>query len=79
CNELGQIWVESGVNEDAVSGHTELILPGESTCFAVCAPPLVVAATIDEKTLKQGVCAASLPTTMGVVAGILVQNVVMRL
>ena len=41
-----------------------------------CAPPLVVAANIDEKTLKrEGVCAASLPTTMGVVAGILVQNV----
>lgn len=44
--------------------------------FVKCAPPLVVAANIDEKTLKrEGVCAASLPTTMGVVAGILVQNV----
>ncbi|GCB69369.1 hypothetical protein scyTo_0008372, partial [Scyliorhinus torazame] len=41
-----------------------------------CAPPLVVAANVDEKTLKrEGVCAASLPTTMGVVAGLLVQNV----
>ncbi|XP_077997360.1 ubiquitin-like modifier-activating enzyme 5 [Glandiceps talaboti] len=40
-----------------------------------CAPPLVVAENIDEKTLKrEGVCAASLPTTMGVVAGLLVQN-----
>ena len=30
---------------------------------------------IDEKTLKrEGVCAASLPTTMGIVAGFLVQN-----
>ena len=30
---------------------------------------------IDEKTLKkEGVCAASLPTTMGIVAGLLVQN-----
>lgn len=29
----------------------------------------------DEKTLKrEGVCAASLPTTMGMVAGLLVQN-----
>lgn len=36
----------------------------------------MVAANIDEKTLKrEGVCAASLPTTMGVVAGLLVQNV----
>lgn len=40
-----------------------------------CAPPLVVASKIDEKTLKKdGVCAASLPTTMGIVAGFLVQN-----
>lgn len=40
-----------------------------------CAPPLVVAENIDEKTLKRdGVCAASLPTTMGIVAGFLVQN-----
>lgn len=40
-----------------------------------CAPPLVVASGIDERTLKrEGVCAASLPTTMGVVAGLLVQN-----
>lgn len=36
---------------------------------------MVVAANIDEKTLKRdGVCAASLPTTMGIVAGFLVQN-----
>ncbi|KAK2090323.1 Ubiquitin-like modifier-activating enzyme 5 [Saguinus oedipus] len=75
CNELGQTWMESGVSENAVSGHIQLIIPGESACFA-CAPPLVVAANIDENTLKrEGVCAASLPTTMGVVAGILVQNV----
>lgn len=75
CNELGQIWMESGVSENAVSGHIQLIIPGETACFA-CAPPLVVAASIDEKTLKrEGVCAASLPTTMGVVAGLLVQNV----
>ncbi|XP_016385744.1 ubiquitin-like modifier-activating enzyme 5 [Sinocyclocheilus rhinocerous] len=75
CNELGQIWMESGVSENAVSGHIQLIIPGETACFA-CAPPLIVAANIDEKTLKRdGVCAASLPTTMGVVAGLLVQNV----
>ncbi|XP_052043431.1 ubiquitin-like modifier-activating enzyme 5 isoform X1 [Apodemus sylvaticus] len=75
CNELGQTWMESGVSENAVSGHIQLLVPGESACFA-CAPPLVVASNIDEKTLKrEGVCAASLPTTMGVVAGILVQNV----
>ncbi|KAJ8772299.1 hypothetical protein K2173_027476 [Erythroxylum novogranatense] len=74
CNELNQIWMESGVSEDAVSGHIQLLVPGETACFA-CAPPLVVASGVDERTLKrEGVCAASLPTTMGVVAGLLVQN-----
>ncbi|XP_064646542.1 ubiquitin-like modifier-activating enzyme 5 [Lineus longissimus] len=74
CNELGQTWIESGVSENAVSGHIQVIKPGETSCFA-CAPPLVVATHTDEKTLKrEGVCAASLPTTMGIVAGFLVQN-----
>lgn len=74
CNELNLNWYESGVSENAVSGHIQLIKPGETACFA-CAPPLVVAENIDEKTLKrEGVCAASLPTTMGIVAGMLVQN-----
>jgi ubiquitin-like modifier-activating enzyme 5 len=64
CNELGQTWMESGVSEDAVSGHIQLLIPGETACFA-CAPPLVVASGVDERTLKrEGVCAASLPTTM---------------
>merc|ERR1719400_2377753 len=75
CNELGQNWFESGVSENAVSGHIQLLKPGEIACFACC-PPLVVASNIDEKTLKrEGVCAASLPTTMGIIAGFLVQNV----
>jgi ubiquitin-like modifier-activating enzyme 5 len=74
CNELSLNWFESGVSENAVSGHIQFIKPGELACFA-CAPPLVVAENIDEKTLKrEGVCAASLPTTMGMVAGMLVQN-----
>jgi len=74
CNELQQVWMESGVSENAVSGHIQLIRPGETACFA-CAPPLIVASNIDEKTLKRdGVCAASLPTTMGIIAGFLVQN-----
>ncbi|KAL2932812.1 Ubiquitin-like modifier-activating enzyme 5 [Bienertia sinuspersici] len=74
CNELNQTWMESGVSEDAVSGHIQLLIPGETACFA-CVPPLVVASGVDERTLKrEGVCAASLPTTMGVVAGLLVQN-----
>lgn len=74
CNELGQTWMESGVSEDAVSGHIQVMQPGRLACFS-CAPPLVVASDIDEKTLKrEGVCAASLPTTMGIVAGMLVQS-----
>ncbi|CAI5994187.1 unnamed protein product [Closterium sp. NIES-64] len=74
CNELKQVWMESGVSEDAVSGHIQLLIPGETACFA-CAPPLVVASGVDERTLKrEGVCAASLPTTMGIIAGLLVQN-----
>lgn len=74
CLEMKQAWMESGVSEDAVSGHIQVLLPGETACFE-CAPPLVVASGVDEKTLKrEGVCAASLPTTMGIVAGFLVQN-----
>ena len=99
--------MESGVSEDAVSGHIQVsqlvmpfigcpdvhackadldkrlrilhpvcqvVIPGETACFA-CVPPLVVASGIDERTLKrEGVCAASLPTTMGIIAGLLVQN-----
>ena len=75
CNELDQVWMESGVSEDAVSGHIQTLLPGRTACFE-CLPPLIVASGIDESTLKrEGVCAASLPTTMGMVAGMLVQNV----
>ncbi|VDD94281.1 unnamed protein product [Enterobius vermicularis] len=74
CNEENQIWMESGVSENAVSGHIQYIEPGRTACFA-CTPPLVVASNIDERTLKrEGVCAASLPTTMAVIAGFLVQN-----
>ncbi|KAK3272400.1 hypothetical protein CYMTET_19302 [Cymbomonas tetramitiformis] len=79
CLEMQQTWMESGVSEDAVSGHIQLLVPGEMACFE-CAPPLVVASGIDEKTLKrEGVCAASLPTTMGMVAGMLVQNTLKHL
>lgn len=42
CNELDQVWFESGVSETAMSGHIQFLSPGETACFA-CAPPLVVA------------------------------------
>mmetsp|Transcript_4864 Transcript_4864/g.4497 ORF Transcript_4864/g.4497 Transcript_4864/m.4497 type:complete len:121 (+) Transcript_4864:461-823(+) len=75
CNELDQVWYESGVSENAMSGHIQLVYPGETACFA-CAPPLVVASAGDEHEIKrEGVCAASLPTTMGITAGFLSQNV----
>lgn len=75
CNELDQVWFESGVSEDAMSGHIQWVVPGETACFA-CAPPLVVANAGDENAIKrEGVCAASLPTTMGIVAGFLSQTV----
>ena len=62
------------MSEDAVSGHIQLLQPGVTACFA-CLPPLVVASGIDERTLKrEGVCAASLPTTKGIIAGLLVQH-----
>ena len=35
CNEINQIWFESGVSENAVSGHIQFLVPGETACFAV--------------------------------------------
>lgn len=35
CNELNLKWFESGVAENAVSGHIQYIEPGETACFAV--------------------------------------------
>jgi ubiquitin-like modifier-activating enzyme 5 len=79
CLELGITWFESGVSENAVSGHIQQIIPGRTACFQ-CAPPLIVATGVNERTLKrQGVCAASLPTTMGITAGLLVQNALKKL
>ncbi|CAE8720558.1 unnamed protein product [Polarella glacialis] len=73
CNEIGQIWLESGVSENAVSAHIQTMIPGRYACFE-CAPPIVVASGGDEGAIKrEGVCAASLPTTMGITAGLLAQ------
>lgn len=75
CTRLNQPWMESGVSEDAVSGHIQFMLPGRTACFQ-CLPPLAVAAGMDERTIKRnGVCTASLPTTMSIIAGFLVHNV----
>lgn len=73
CCERGVAWLESGVAENALGGHVQLMLPGRTACFQ-CAPPLLVASEISEATLRRdGVCAASLPTTMGLVAALLAQ------
>lgn len=73
CCERGVPWLESGVAENALGGHVQLMLPGRTACFQ-CAPPLLVASAVSEATLRRdGVCAASLPTTMGLVAALLAQ------
>ena len=66
-------WLESGLSENAVSGHIQLIAPGVTACFS-CAPPLVVATGLEASLKKEGVCVASLPTTSAIIAGLLVQN-----
>lgn len=35
CNEKSLKWFESGVSENAISGHIQFISPGETACFAV--------------------------------------------
>lgn len=35
CNEFNLTWFESGVSENAVSGHIQFIVPGDTACFAV--------------------------------------------
>lgn len=35
CNECDQVWMESGVSENAVSGHIQFLLPGRTACFEV--------------------------------------------
>lgn len=42
CLRLGLPWLESGVSEDALSGHVQHMLPGRTACYE-CMPPLAVA------------------------------------
>jgi len=48
CNTLNQIWMESGVSEDAMNGHIQFMIPGETACYK-CAEPLVMVEKKDEK------------------------------
>jgi ubiquitin-like modifier-activating enzyme 5 len=50
------------------------MVPGETGCFA-CASPLAVVDGTEGNIKREGVCAASLPTTMGVTAAFMSQNV----
>ncbi len=72
CLSLNKVWMESGVSESAVSGHIQTMIPGRYACFECAAPTMVVEGTSEMK--REGVCAASLPTTMSIIAGLLVQN-----
>ena len=76
CVQTNKTWMESGVSETAMSGHIQTMVPGVSACFE-CAMPTIVAEGGDEQAeiIREGVCAASLPTTMSIIAGLLVQNV----
>jgi ubiquitin-like modifier-activating enzyme 5 len=49
-----------------------VLVPGETGCFA-CASPLAVSEGTEATIKREGVCAASLPTTMGIIAGFLSQ------
>lgn len=73
CNQYDQIWIESGVSEDAVSSHIQIMVPGQTGCFS-CATPLAVVENNEDTIKREGVCAASLPTTMGITAGFMAQN-----
>jgi ubiquitin-like modifier-activating enzyme 5 len=73
CIELDQVWFESGVSENAVSGHIQWMLPGRTACFE-CTPPLALLSGNEKDIVRDGVCAASLPTTMGLIAALLAQN-----
>ncbi|BAM40160.1 uncharacterized protein TOT_020000422 [Theileria orientalis strain Shintoku] len=74
CCKADQVWMNSGVSENATSGQIQTCIPGITACF-LCAPPYVIATNGDESKIKRAdVCTASLPTTMGVVAGLLAHN-----
>ena len=75
CIQTRKTWMESGVSETAMSGHIQTMIPGTTACFE-CAMPTIVAEGGDElaEIKREGVCAASLPTTMSIIAGLLAQN-----
>ncbi|KAL7068130.1 thif family protein [Cryptosporidium serpentis] len=74
CNQHGIVWFESGISESAVSGHIQMIIPGKTACYS-CVPPLITCLDEDETSIiRNGTCAASLPTTCSIIAGLLINN-----
>lgn len=60
--------------DESVVGHIQTIAPGQTACFE-CVPPLALASGLGESTLRRDdVCSASLPTTINIISGLLVQN-----
>eukprot|EP00761_Pharyngomonas_kirbyi_P013681 gb/GECH01013710.1/.p1 GENE.gb/GECH01013710.1/~~gb/GECH01013710.1/.p1 ORF type:complete len:371 (+),score=76.38 gb/GECH01013710.1/:1-1113(+) len=76
--EKGTVWMESGVSEDALNGHIHTVIPGSTPCYE-CMPPFAVHEGTEHKIRRDGVCAASLPTTMGIIAGMLAHNALKHL
>ncbi|KAF7459357.1 ubiquitin-like modifier-activating enzyme 5 [Cryptosporidium felis] len=90
CNELDIVWFESGISENAISGHIQIIIPGVTACYS-CAPPLVNFDDLQtEDTIISSIfesvnsvenrkevrtCAASLATTTSIISGLLVNNI----
>lgn len=74
CLREDQIWMETGISEDCLSGHIQMMIPGCTACF-LCIPPYLIASGTSESTLKrEGACAASLPTTVSLVSSLCIQN-----
>ena len=53
CTTLNQIWIESGVSEDAMSSHIQIMVPGETACF-LCATPLAVVEKNEDNIKREG-------------------------
>ena len=50
------------------------MIPGETACFG-CATPLAVVEETEQNIKREGVCAASLSTTMSITSAFMAQNV----
>lgn len=90
CNEFDIAWFESGISENAISGHIQFIIPGVTACYC-CVPPLItfdtdpnedkittsIIESVKDKHPKKSsrTCAASLSTTTSIIAGLLVNNI----